>query len=353
MITIQTTFNQLYLSAELPEEVVISTNLAAVNVTVYYFHAVCFTTTLYPYSGKATLRDIRSIIEQVIREEGYSCGQFEVYVTGGSENASSGDFNVVYSDIIQQYSADTFCSGYFLTTRTSFRISSSGVQRLSLFAKAGETYTGYTDCVVLPAGSSTPVILRLTDTVQRTANMQAAVDYFDIEADLIQDAVYDNYPEQAGKLMAFTVHRGNRAMTFFVTDEEPDKNFSFLNAFDCLEYAEIYGVTTAKQKVERSEAVCGRRHLFYDKETTQSFEVETAALTYEEAVWLQQMLSSRKVIVEGLPGTNVEVLITESNTEISDSDNEKNRIKFTWKLADNVQRQRITYKSMNFNSELS
>ena len=81
--------------------------------------------------------------------------------------------------------------------------------------------------------------------------------------------------------------------------------------------------------------------------------METAALTYEEAVWLQQMLSSRKVIVEGLPGTNVEVLITESNSEISDSDNEKNRIKFTWKLADNVQRHRIIYKSMNFNSELS
>lgn len=352
MISIQTTFKTLYLSAELPEEIVISTDRASVNVAVYYFHSVCFSTVLYPYSGKAGLRDIRSIIEQVIKEESYSCGQFLVYVSGGTENASSGEFNVVYSDIKQQYSADGFCNSYFLTTRTSFRISPLGCQRLSLYAKAGETYTGYTDCLVLPTGSSTPVVLQIADTVQRTAQMQAAVDYFDIQVELIQDAVYDNYPDMAGKLIAFTVHRGNRAMTFYVTEEEPDKTFAFLNAFDCLEYAEIYGVTTAKQKVERSEAVCGRRHLFYDQENTQSFEVETAALTYEEAVWLQQMLSSRKVIAQDLPGTNVEVLITESTAEISDSDDERNKIKFTWQLADNVQRQYVRTKTVNFRTEL-
>ena len=354
MFQITTQFQSLYLSAELPEKVEFSVDSTSFTLMVYHDHTTIFRTTLYPYNGNAVLHDLRSIIEDALRTDSGSRPTFSLYITNGSSYASSNEFNVVYSDIILNYSADLFCRNYFLTTRTSFRISSTGVQRLSLFAKAGETYDGYTECVVLPEGAATPVVLRLIDTVYRTSAWSDGVDYYDIEADLINDAVCDNYPDQAGKLLAFTVHRGNRTMTFYVTDEEPDVTFKFRNAFDCIEYAELYAVTMAKQKMERSEAVCQRNHIFYDQQTEQTFEVETACMTYEEAVWLNQLLASRKVIyANAVGGQNVEVLIIDSTSEVSDSDDAKNRIKFTWKYANDVQRHRILSKSMNFTMELS
>ena len=353
MISITTTFNTVYFSAELPDEVIFTTDNPYIEVRVYYFHAVFFRTTLYPYNGKTTFHDLRSLIETAIIKEGYSHGTFSIFAMYDSQTASTNEFDVIYSDIIQSYSAESFCSSHFLTTRTSFRISRDGTQRLSLFAKANETYDGYTECVVLPNGATRPVVLRMTDTVSRVSGWAAGVDYFDINTELIQDAVYDYFPEQAGTLLAFTVHRGGRAMTFFVTDERFSVSFSFRNAFDCIEYAEITAVTTAKQKMEQSEAVCQRNHIFYDRQTEQTFEVETACLTYEEAVWLNQMLASREVKNTAAIGSDKEVLIIESTSEISDSDDAKNRIKFTWKYAKDVQRQRIASKPINFTTELA
>lgn len=353
MISLTTTFNTLYFSAELPDEVVFTTDNPYIEVRVYFYHAVIFSTTLYPYNGKATFHDLRSLVEAAIIKEGYSHGSFTLFAKYDSQSASTDDFDVVYSDIIQTFSAEIFCSSHFLTTRTSFRISRDGTQRLSLYAKAHETYDGYTECVVLPNGATSPVVLRLTDTVNRTSGWAAGVDYFEINAELIQDAVYDNFPQQAGKLLAFTVHRGARAMTFFVTDDRFNVSFSFRNAFDCVEYAELTAVTTAKQKMEQSEAVCQRNHIFYDRQTEQTFEVETAFLTHEEAIWLNQMLASRKVENTAAVGADKEVLIIESTSEISDSDDAKNRIKFTWKFAKDVQRQRVGFKSINFTTELA
>ena len=129
-------------------------------------------------------------------------------------------------------------------------------------------------------------------------------------------------------------------MTFYVTDETPDIVFSFRNAFNVIENAELYAVTTIKQKVEHSEANCQRNRIFYDRSTEYTYEVETAALPYEEAVWLQQLVASHNVTKD-----EREILITDSEAEISDSDSETNRHKFTYKFARNEQtRHKFTYK---------
>lgn len=353
MLQITTTFNALYLSADLPDEVVFTVDLPSFTVIVFQDHAIRFQTTLYPYNNKATLHDLRSIIEDALRLKDNIRPTFEVSISDGTTYVSSGEFEVVYSEIIPNYNAIDFCKGRFLTTRTSFRISRSGTQRLSWFCRAGETYSAYTECVVRPRYGGAMKVVTVNEAVQRTASWASSVDKFEFPVDFYQDYLDGNYPDEYLELIAFTIHRGNRVMNFYITDEQPDVIFKFYNAFDCLEYAELFAVTTAKQKIERSEAICQRNHLFYDQKNEQTFEVETALLSYEEAVWLNQMLSSRKVMQADYHWQGVEVLITESTSEISDSDDAKNRIKFTWKWAKEVQMKRIYYKGMNFTTEFN
>ena len=123
-------------------------------------------------------------------------------------------------------------------------------------------------------------------------------------------------------------------MTFYVTDEQPDLTISFYDGFYNLAIAELYAVTTRKLEVERNEATCQHTTRFYDQQEELTFEVETSFLPYDEAVWLEQMLSSRSVGVRiGNTNQTRTILITDSTSEISDSDKEKNKLKFTYKLA--------------------
>ena len=75
-----------------------------------------------------------------------------------------------------------------------------------------------------------------------------------------------------------------------------------------------------------------RETMFYDQKTQTSFEVETAALPYEEAVWLNQLFASHSVTKDERA-----ILITSSESEPSDADNATNRHKFTYRFARDVQ----------------
>ena len=66
-------------------------------------------------------------------------------------------------------------------------------------------------------------------------------------------------------------------------------------------------------------------------------EVETAPLPYDEAKWLSQMLTSKKVSRAMGDGTFEEILISDITSEVSDSDKDLIRLKFSWKYADGSQ----------------
>ena len=112
-------------------------------------------------------------------------------------------------------------------------------------------------------------------------------------------------------------------------------------------------MTTRKQKVERSEANCNFDHIFYDQKTEIAFEVETAALPYEEAVWLNQVFASRYVAIPIYGETFEQILITDSTSEITDSDKEQNRLKFTYKFAKDKQHKYVDYSPAYFTEEFN
>ena len=323
MANIITDIPTIVTTAELPDNIEIAIDGASAEVFVMIGAVPIFQTTLFAYEGRVTLYDLRAIMEEYLQSTTHPMTIASIWVNdvAAEETYISPEMYVVFSDFLIQ-DTSTFFRNHFLTTRSSFRIYRDGVQMLSWLGNTDETVDCYTDAVSLD-DSGNAIVTRIEVAPIRYR-------YPEISGDEIN--VQEIAAQVNGKLVSFTVHRGSRSMTFYVTDEKPDIVFSFRNAFNVIENAELYAVTTIKQKVEHSEANCQRNRIFYDKSTEHSFEVETAALSYEEAVWLQQLVASHNVTKD-----EREILITDSEAEISDSDSDTNRHKFTYKFARNEQ----------------
>ena len=329
-LAINTQFQPLYLSSALPETVSFSAqdeNTAA-DVSVIIGSTTVFQTTLYAYGHNMTLHDIRSIIEDAIREDSNAFASCRVSITDGSDTVQSPAFVVVISDITIPTPAD-FLLQNFLTTRHSFRIFRNGRQTLSWFSQQGEQVTAWIEATIRLTGSNRTSVYLLNQTTQHpTTNTiyQYAVNVAELQQQV----------QSQGKLLSFKVVRGQRSISFYVTDETPSLTISFLNNFNVVEQAEIYGTTTIMQKVESNEARCGRQRMLFDRTTTHSVEVETTALTYDEGLWLRQLLASRFISIP-VSNTAKEVLIDSSELEISDDNSAMNRMKLTYKYAKDTQ----------------
>ena len=90
-------------------------------------------------------------------------------------------------------------------------------------------------------------------------------------------------------------------------------HLSVLSYLNAIEHNEFYAVTTIKHRIERNEANCLRDRIFYDQQTETEYEVETAAIPYEEAVWLTQLYTSRYVALHIGAGNYKQILITDEN----------------------------------------
>jgi len=335
-----TQFKPLYLSAQLPESVEFSSQVEndKVQVEVVVDSEIAMETVLYGFGHDFFLHDIRSVIEEAIRLKGRACASCWIRIENDEESAQSQAFEVVLSEF-DIPEAEEFLYTHFLTTRSSFRIHRTGKQLLSWYTAENNAEDYYIDALILPEGAKKPRVLRWKEGRVTAVNRQ--VMEFLVEVPTVAAYFEQAYPDKKGRLLCFTVHRGLRAMTFYVTEEVPDLKLVFRNAFNVKEHAEIYGVSNRKQKVERSEAHCLYNRVFYDQTTEQTYEVETAALQYEEALWLSQMVASHYVALPAPDGREVEVLITDSTSEISDSDKEQNRLKFSYKFA--VDKQHLAF----------
>ena len=92
-----------------------------------------------------------------------------------------------------------------------------------------------------------------------------------------------------------------------------------------------------KTEIDRSEAVCGEYTQYYDEKVKTKYEVETAPLSIDEAKWLNQMLTSNLVKHGMEDGTFEDILISDITSEVSNSDKDLIRLKFSWKYADGSQ----------------
>ena len=101
--------------------------------------------------------------------------------------------------------------------------------------------------------------------------------------------------DPAARLLAFSVHVGARAFTYYVSPCEPQLRMFFRNAFNLWECCELFAITTQIAESERSIAVTNRISTFYNQRNEKKYEVESAGLTYEQAQWIEQLFYSHDV----------------------------------------------------------
>jgi len=329
---ITTGFNSIYLTAQLPETVYIGTNQTSVTVRVEVDGDEVFKSVYYPYNQVIAFRDLRSIVEAAMLDQGFDIATLEIWAEPPIGNSSAvQDVKVIYSDIKFGSDTETLLKGMFLTTRTSALIPKDGHVSLNYYTKAfeeGNNYiliyysVSYIGDTIFEYNHYLGRVLSETDKI---ASVKLDYDYF--------KGLADNGTGRNCIIHGAEYNIRGRHFNIFFTDEKPTETFMFLNSFGEQETLYLFGSTTIKTEIERSEAISGRTTQFYDETVKVKHEVETAPLTYEEAKWVSQMLTS-KYVFKYVGESQIEtLLISDITSEVTDSCKELTRIKFSWKYA--------------------
>jgi hypothetical protein len=331
---ITTPFQEIYLSSHLPEIVYISTSENSIEFTVYVDSVKVFSSVYYPYNQIIRVRDIQSIVEREMFEQDLFMITLTLEAKQTDETSSViDDVKVICSSFKTTLGTVEFLKRNFLTTRKSALIPRDGRVYLYNFTKANEEGNNY---------------IRINyvreETPDQVSGLKCYLPSIQSQTDAIEDITLteDYCKGKVGSsinciILSADYHIGARAFSVFFTDETPSYEFSFINAFNVQERVYLFGATTTKTEVSRSEAVCGKKSLFYDETVTVKHEVETAPMPYEEALWFSQMFTSKWVNLI-LPNNNAAtVLISDITSEVSDSNKELIKLKFSWKYADGVE----------------
>jgi hypothetical protein len=331
---INTSFDTLYLTSQLPDEVEIETLTPQVTVTIKIDDSEVFKANYYPYALKVYVRDIRSIVESAMQHKGLAISSFELEVKD-LENItkSSGKMKVVYSELKSLASSEDFLENHFLSTRKSALLSQKCPFYLHLYCKEYEQCSNY--CIIYYSTSYThgQVLSLRYDFYSKLSDkedvLSVSANYTKFQALLESKKIY-------GATVLYVHYcTSPREFDIYFTSVAPSDTFQFLNNFYLMETVCLFGATTTKTEISRSEAVRGRVTSFYDVTKRVKHEVETAPLTLAEARHLIELITSRKIT--RCIGNNVyaPVIITDSTPEFSDNDSDQIRLKFTYEYTDN------------------
>ena len=330
--TIKTAFESLYLTAHLPEEVSIVTDANSVEVKVLLENKNIFSSVYYTYQNTIIVRDIRSVIEAAMLDSGMRTATMKMTVTAAENVVSTGNIIVVFCAFKSTDSSETFLKTHFLTTRKSALVPRSGSFTLS----------NYSEAYVQGNNTATVFYRTLHDnsrhvysySLGRVQTTTEGIVTADLSHQHFKEVVERNISPLTCIVEGVEYQIGNRHFNIFFTDEAPTDIFTLRSAFNIMETAYLYGATTIKTEVDRSEAVCGQATHFYDETVKVKHEVETAPLPYDEAKWINQLLTSKLVRRPIDNETMPQVLISDITSEVTDSDKDVIRLKFSWKYAD-------------------
>ena len=300
----------------------------------------------YATDGKVLLYDLRSLLEQTMRQNGFSLLHvwFEVYVDildDHSEDYDRAGFKVIYCDRdIDIYDFEPLLKSHFLTAAASRRVAPESFVFLPFFAYSNEAVNYEVYCDFLSGGI--PGHCYFKGPYQQST---ASYNYVRMHT-FFSSEVKRQAEEMVGgkiELTAFTVRVGDRAASFFIDKSlSGTRPFYFRNCFNVPDTLFVPAVTSATTKVDRSLALLGSVSQFYDANCEQTFDVQSGGLTADECSLVEQMICSNDVrtpyesaTYDGDFDTMRPVLITDSASEIADVPEMPNMVKFTWRYAEN------------------
>ena len=335
----------LFLSSDLPD-ITIATDHEAVNFRISIGSAVLLEGRYYAFNGNITVSDIVPLIQDNIAGN-IDMNLVDVHLEAfDGDESDTLDFPVLYSNkLTGLYDPSDWLRENFLTLSHTRRLSPDGYINVSWYAanREGVMFRVYATFINDKG-------LRDTYQYAHSGNGQIAhsngvlTEY--IMLDALRDLIIERKKIESLILQSVTVRCGNRSATFFIDPAlETNTPIFYLNCFGITEHIALPRTTTVKVKTDRSLASVGKTSQFYDISTSKEYEVESGPLTSDECVQIEQMLTSSSVrIPYGADcmkyDTDFEalrkILITDYTCEFSDTDEKLNKVKFTWRFADNT-----------------
>ena len=333
------------LSADLPD-VSIFTDQDFVDFRLTSGGMVLLDERYYTYNGSATVADIASLIEQYMAgNPDLNFSEFIIEASAPDGSAASHSFRVIYCDrALGLYDPSQWLLENFLTLSAYRRIAPDTFFELQWFATDREPiaffiYATYLD----PEGNTATYryVLSGNGMIQHGDGINRE---FVLLADVrakIQAATKASTPPT---LLSVTARCGERSLTLFVDPALADTlPFHYTNCFNVVEQLILPHATTHKIKADRSIATLGKSARFYNVTTAKEYEVQSAPLTSDECLQVEQMLTSPVVRIPWGTDSNLAetdfdamlpILITDFTSELSDTDDKPNSVKFTWRFKD-------------------
>lgn len=317
-----------------------STDQAEVRVRLYYQHTgnLLIDTTLTATNGFVKLYETRELVERYMRHNGIArlyplCVQH--FVSDGGNNYWQGDGALTVIFCEKNLSLPNGVSGWleqhFLSTRTVKPLPSieDAVEQLYFVQPQGtppnpSLHVTYID----DQGATTSCDIELAASYNASLT-NLFVCEFSIASLLnsIMDAV---------KIIGVTVSVGDRHMEYYRPARRENVALTFLNAFNVRESAFLNAAINRKTDDGRKLAHVDGHLEHYDRRPVTEYEVQTSPLSFEEASWIDQLITSPEVSL--LDGTAV--IITDGTAECHNDNAEVNTAKFTFKELD--QRHTVT-----------
>lgn len=320
----------------------------------------------YAHKGRVRLYDLSSIIEARMRVSGYTFADFRlsVYTDTPDNNADKRTLHILYCDrACLCNDIPMFLRENFLTTSRHSRVSPQAgiLSALSvcLFAVKGESLEYTVFHTFRKKGSDSLYSNAYTMDAGKTASQSGIyqIEIF-LESVIADAASYATTTPEDITPLTFTMRCGQRSATVYADPAlECADTFFYLNCFNIWEPLTLPANTTAKTDIERAIANINGNSEFYDTHITKTYETETGPLSSEEADCVERLVTSPSVMrIEPNPYDDtdpimlVPVLITDSTCEITDADDRNNRVKFTWRFADNRPVLRLSASKGTFTS---
>lgn len=336
IVSLNTWFSDIVFTSTFPDLELVS-DQGWEQLELWAEEQLIFSVNLYVNeNGHIYWTNLGQVMEQYMIENQLSFASFSLrdLTVVGAENRFRRDFVAVFSSYFMDGYAESFIEENFLTTLSAKQISTSAYDMVPFISKKGEDITDRHHVVFYADG-----VLEAMDWENaKIEEKDIALHNINVSAKDYVSEIQGSYPGKEIKLLSFSVSVGPRNITYYVTDRKNLTQMFFINAFNAFELFEVQGVTTTKTKVERDTAVVNHREVFYDRTIEKSYEVQTSALSSPIKDWVEQFLFSPLVKMFDPNADSIdemaEILITESTCEISNSNTELSKVKFTWKYAD-------------------
>lgn len=321
------------LSSSLPRTLTITDAEPVLTFNIYAGDDLVYATTLYALSGLATFYGLRTIVEAYMLAHELAAARLTLSAESEAGDTALSPFLVQYAAVRPNVEHDAdFIATHFLTTRTHYILPRTA--RLALRFTASDLEQNYTPRLDL--------VFRTPDGLIHTLRHTPPFREQQTTATYIVDVVPAQLAQLAeGTLLAATVVAGARVMPVYITDRQPTLSFAFLNAFNLWEFVHVYGTTTLKTALERKEATCDGVLSFYASRADRTYEVQTAALTPDEAHFLNEFLTAPRATLFVSTDQEADILIADATSELSDSPTEAITLKFTYRYADPVRHLRL------------